>query len=507
MSRDATTKSKLSSNDGLAARNTTNTQKFLESCVLEADHKALEEHLMNNLVQQSDLDRCLLRGIRMVQRKEKELSYVAKALTILLQHGAKWKSSATLVEQKTPYHIICESSGDHHELLHLMIKSSLLTIINRQDSNRFTAVFSAVRNGNINCLKCLISNGADVNIGYYYYFPDEWCPLMEANKRLTLCMGGSPTVVKVYSDIFELLLDSGADVNKPIRGCSENAYCISPIMFACIFDGNVYCIKKLIKKGARLDTIDNCESSMWSFVASIGNVELLKCMLNHGIDKDIIDQDGVSLLWYVVMSGNIEGARYLLDVGVAIHTHAPNVCEVQCDQCKEKRVIIKNSKQEKLDPCMNAICDGKLDIVKLLEKYGSQTCKSFNALRCAVISGKVDVVSYLLNRYSYSLNMQYMYVESDQSRYEQGYTLLTELNSTLPTGSNLNKITKLLLDHGADPGKSICSSTSANALMTAIQYRYLNVIAQYIRSGVDHMIEHTNRFYRLKLPFCVVALM
>ena len=142
-----------SSEDELPTRSTTNTQTFLETCVLEADHKALEEHLVNNPVLQSDLDRCLLRGLQIVQRKERELTHVAPALTLLLQFGAKWSSKVLLDEQKTPYHIICESPGDHHELLDLMIKSFQRTSINARDSHKRSALMYAVENDNINCIQ------------------------------------------------------------------------------------------------------------------------------------------------------------------------------------------------------------------------------------------------------------------------------------------------------------------------------------------------------------------
>ena len=161
--------SNRSLNDEMTTGITINTQTFLDICVLDDDHKALEEHLVNNLVQQSDLDRCMVRGLQMVQRKKRQLSHVAPALTILLQHGAKWNSDALLDNQKTPLHIICESPGDHHELLDLMIKSSQRAIINAQDINQRTALMHAVQNANINCLKILITHGADVNIAYNYY--------------------------------------------------------------------------------------------------------------------------------------------------------------------------------------------------------------------------------------------------------------------------------------------------------------------------------------------------
>ena len=129
----------------------------------------MKENLLNNLVQKSDFDRCLLHGLQIVQRKEKWLSDVAPTLTMHLQSGAKWSSDDFLDDQKTPYHIICESPGDHHELLDLMIKSSQHPVIDAQDLHKHTAVMCAVENANINCLKCLIANGADVSIGNKRY--------------------------------------------------------------------------------------------------------------------------------------------------------------------------------------------------------------------------------------------------------------------------------------------------------------------------------------------------
>ena len=369
MNRDATTNSNSYSDDEQPTRSTTDTYTFLETCVLDADHKALDEHLVSNLVQKSDLDKCLFLGIHIVQRKERQLSLMAQTLTILLQFGAKWNSDTLLDEQKTPYHIICESPGDHHELLDMMIKSCQRRMIDAEDIRMFT-------------------------------------------------------------------------------------------------------------------------------VARLGNVELLKCLFNRGIDKDGTDQVGLSVLWWVVFSGNIEAVRYLLDMGVTIPNYAPKLYETQCGRCKKDKLIIKHRvdrhrfeddgsplvidlNEEDKDPCMQAISDNEMEIVKLLDEHGSQSCKSFTALISAVKCGSVDVLSYLLNTYTYPLNIEYILIDSvDQSR--DPYTLLTE-----PRHVFTAKITKLLLDHGADPAKQMCAAKSVNAIMTAICYRNEETIAQYIRSGVN----------------------
>ena len=407
---------------------------YLVTWVFDADHEALEELLINDPVPQSTLFRSLKCGLRIVERRERKLSHVAPALTILLQFGANWNGNTLLNEQKTPYHIICQSEGDHHELLDLMMKSSQGVVIDAQDISKHTALMYAVRNTNINCIKKLIENGA----------------------RLDVIDGG---------------------------------YC--PYMWTEI---------------ARLNIIDGVyHRNMWTEIINMGNVELLKYMINHGIDKDTTDQYGYSVLWYVVNSGNAGAVRYLLDVGVAIPTLKLDVEKRQCQWCVEKTLILDDYEyqaQEKVDPCLRAICHNKLEIVKLFEEYGIQSYRSFNALRCAVRHGKAGVVSYLLNKYTYPLNIECTKYSHPSEVDEERYTILTDpylamLSSWLP----VFHITNLLLDHGADPDKQMCGPRSINALMTAIEWRNVKVTAQYIRSGVDINFRSYDCRYGKVLPF------
>ena len=153
--------SNRSSEDDLPARSTTNTQTFLETFVFD-DHNALEEHLLNNSAQQSDLDRCLLRGLRIMQPKRRKLPETAQTLKLLLQSGAKWNNDVLLDDQMSPYHVICESSGDHHELSDLMIISSQRAIIDLRDVYKRMALTYAVVQANIKCAERLIISGADI---------------------------------------------------------------------------------------------------------------------------------------------------------------------------------------------------------------------------------------------------------------------------------------------------------------------------------------------------------
>ena len=423
---------------------TTDVQTFLKTCVLDADHKALQEHLGTNPVEQSDLDNCLLRGLQIVQRKERDLSQVTQSLTVLLQSGAKWNNDALLDEQKTPYHIICDSAGDHHELLDLMIKSSQKMIIDAQDFNTKTALMYAVSHANINCIRCLIANGVDVNIGTKSC-PEivageikSWAPIMKA---IWMLSHASKYSCVILTDIFDLLLDAAVDQNKDdFMSCTDYIIC-------AVIAGNVTCIKKLIQIEAPLNIITNKDRYVWTWLAQQGSVQLLKHMFNHGFDKNSIDENGFSVLWWVVVSGKIEAVRYLLDLGVAIHTISQKTREKQYEKCKENKLIMADHrKQDEQDPCLRAIRHNELEIVKLLDEYGSLSCKSFTALRYAVSWGHKDVVSYLLNKYSYPLNREYIIKDFGK----RTYTLLKE-----PISHGYNNIS-LLQTHGPYTYKKKC---------------------------------------------------
>ena len=472
------------SQNALPERSVSNTQTFIETCVLDADHKALKDHLEKNHVEQGDLDRCLLRGLQIVQSNPRELSHVAPTLTTLLQFGAKWNCSTLLHNKRTPYHIISISPGDHHELLELMIKSSQQTIINQQDNYyKHTALLYAVQNANLNCVKCLITNGADVNLGYARYCSSlTTYPIMEAIGNLYFDNDRSA----IHVEIFDLLIDNGADVN-----LSLFKYDASP-MTSAVGGGNVYCVKKLIKKGARLDVMDRTKHYVWSEVARLADVELLKCMFDRGLDKDSTDDEGLSLLWWVLDSdsvsdtSNTEAVTYLLNLGVEIPYYKI--------KSYQKNTFLASIKHK--DPCMKAIRHNMLDVVKLLDEYGSGSCKLFMALRCAVIHGSVEVASYLLNTYKYPLNMEYK-IQSDPI--DSTYTLLTE--QCVDGSDRRSHMSKLLLDHGADPAKPMSAATSANAIMTAIVSRNVKVIALYIRSGVDINLKSYDNSYGTVSPF------
>ena len=462
------------------------------TCLFDADPNDLKEHLTNIQVQQSMLDEYLLSGFQMVQKKDPEMRHVAQVLTLLFEFGAKWKDGMLLEDQMTPHHLICQSKGDNHELLDLIIAQDGGTLINSKSHDGSTALLYAVKNANPRCVKGLLANGANVNLEDDNYpcprivssSQQTYGPFFETIKRLQPDSEYSSTVM---TDIFDLLLDSGADVNKPYRPLYPK-----PIEYA-ISRNNAQCVKKLIEKGVCLENFVYGNVYLWSKVARMGSVELLKCMLDHGIDKECTDPKGKSLLSYVVQSGNAEAIRYLLDLGVAM-TCTTSENEITCKHCGKSRLLFDNTEEyNETDPHMIACELKKPDVVQLLEEYGNQNFKNLNALRYAVIHNNLQVVEYLLGKYNYPLNVEYVWKCDDKIDYQN---ILIE--ACIESSA---EVVELLVDYGADPNKSICEKKYPTVLTTAIYMEEEKVVARLIQWGVDIDLGSYYQNYENVLPF------
>ena len=466
MSTEPTADSSSTQTDEQTIGGRTNTVALLEACILIADHDALQEHLENNQTEQSMLDRCLMLGLQIVQRKEQEMGRVAPALQLLWQFGAKWNSDSLLEHRMTPYHFICLSAGDHHDLLGLLIQSSGRTLLHVKDDYENTALMYAVENANIKCLRTLIAHGAEVNIDNI-----KEQPICLAIRELQDDSTQSPIIM---TEIFDLLLDNGAEINESFL------YAISL--------GRVECMKKFIVKGANLD-ID--AGYVWRMSAKHGRVDLLKCLIDRGIDKDGIDQYGRSLLWWVVQSGELDAIRYLLDLGVKLPTDivVTEACYEQCKHCGMDMLMIADAKQQREDLCLEVICMDKIDAVQLFEENGSKSFKYFNAFRLAVTYDSVTVLEYLHRKYRHPLNTYYTI-----SNLRFDYKHWTFLKEACYYGS-INVVV-YLLEHGADLNNG-CSS----ALSIAIRSRQIELIALLICNGVDVNFRSYDSSYGDVLPF------
>ena len=166
-----------------------------------------------------------------------------------------------------------------------------------------------------------------------------------------------------------------------------------------------------------------------------------------------------------------------------------------CQGCGTNRLFLVEREREQ-DPCIKAVKFNEPKMVELLDECSSSSLKYFRALRDAVRSSSVGNVEYLLSKYTYSINVDYLAnLRTPRGRTTCG-TLLTE-----SCNKNKVKITKLLLDHGANPNKKICNGKVCSALIWAIWHSHEEIVALYIRNGVDINSRSYDGEYGNVLPF------
>ena len=472
---------RLNMNMKPALESDTDAVSLLGTRFFDADQKTLEEYLKNNQVQQCTLDEKLMTGFHMVQEQDRKMSDVAPTLKLLLLFGAKWRDGALLNYRMTPYHIICQSTGDHDELLDSTITVCGRALVNIQSHDGSTALLYGVQNANINCVKKLIANGASINVddGFFFTSSDQTLnPIMETILRLK---PDSKYPHSTMTGIFDILLDALNNINM----------LHSKVIIYALLEGNVQCVRKMIQKGASLRISINRGRDLCSFAARMGNVELLKCVFDLGISKNMRTDKGRSVLSCAMSSGNVETIRFLLDITVTVPSCIPPTKRILCKHCGKNNLSL-NIMREKwiLDPCKLACEMNMPKVVQLLEEYGHKRFKFVNFLRHAVIHNSVEVVAYLLNNYAYPLNLEYA------TEYCNHQHFLKEacFNRT-------DDVAHLLLDHGAELTVVTCEEKFVSVINAAIEKGHVELVARMIRSGADIRCRSYTWTYEKLLPF------
>ena len=457
-------------------RHSASVRSLFMDYMVHGDPNALIVHLNGCLVQHDDLVEHLLHNLSCTQVYGQQLLRTVNALKLLLQFGAKWNGRVLFQENRTPYHIISRCHGDHHELLDAMITSSEVNLLNVKDSMEFTAVMHAVHAGNIKCLQCLITHQADLDMGCDRWHSFYSTPLIDS---IQLQYSNTPHIDRdVMRNIFDLLLSSGADINKP---CNLG---LSPIKHA-VDNRSRYCTEKLIQMGARLDPTKDDGKPLWSLAVCSGNVVIHKYLIDTGFDRNCTDIWGRNALYFAISRGDYPTCRYLLEAGVALITPT----QENFNQAVSLGYACQKPIAENRDPGMQAISMDMVHLVKLLEQYGCKTFQTMEALRYAMQRNSLSIVHHLLSTYNYPLNTEYMFLNS----YD---TILTEACKR-----NQQEMVALLMKHGADAAKQRDHISYQNAITIAISQREIEMVAHFIRSGANFDCRTYDNRYRYGLPF------
>ena len=140
-----------------------------------------------------------------------------------------------------------------------------------------------------------------------------------------------------------------------------------------------------------------------------------------------------------------------------------------------------------------------LDVVQLLEKYEQNTFQSLEALICAVHRNRLKMVNYLLSKYKYPLNIEYIeYFDPHTIHKTWNWTQTIITEACKP--DQLEMVT-LLMEHGADPAKKSDDKRYQSALIIAIKNGYNELVEHFIRSRVNLDCRLHDRYLGDVLPF------
>src|SRR6056300_1746950 len=252
------------------------------------------------------------------------------------------------------------------------------------------SLVNAVKNGNVNTVKKLLNNGANVNQADN---ENGITPLLTASRN-------------GHTEVVKLLLNKGADVNKagmfgrtPLwnasgeghtkvvkvllgaRGIDVNKvdnYGQTPLIIAS-YEGHTEVVKLLLAKGADINQVDVDGESALRAASDAGHDDIVKFLMAKGADVNKADNEGRTHLWIATRNGHVSTVRELL---------------------KSKNVQVDKADKKGWTPLMIASQFGSPLCARALLKAGANVNKTkpdgVTALHVASFNDQEDVVKELL---------------------------------------------------------------------------------------------------------------
>jgi len=216
------------------------------------------------------------------------------------------------------------------------------------------SLFEAVNKGDIEQLKLLISEGADVNIRDQ----KDMTPL-----HLTAGNGNT--------DIASILIDNGADVNTRI-----DEYGVTPLHVAAVW-GKTAVAELLLAKGADINAQTRRGETALEFAIRNDHPDVLELLLANGANIEARNNSGETPLWYAVWYDKLEMVKLLIKKGAYIDAQ---------DYTEHT-------------PLHLAVTNRNQDMVELLLANGAapwRRCKDFNLIGTAMAESEKGMINFLI---------------------------------------------------------------------------------------------------------------
>jgi ankyrin repeat protein len=158
-----------------------------------------------------------------------------------------------------------------------------------------TALMKAAQEGDLNRVKLLVADGADVNAERR----DQWTPAM-------IAAGGGD------GEMVERLFGEGL----ALAASSNKGW--AALMIATI-EGHTEVVRALLEHGAQVNAENNKGWTALRFAVSMDETEILHLLLEAGADVNLVDHEGKTALMQAAGENIKESLKALLDAGADPH--------------------------------------------------------------------------------------------------------------------------------------------------------------------------------------------
>ena len=247
----------------------------------------------------------------------------------------KYKADVNTVVNDGDTALILAVDNNNMEMVKLLL--SYGADIDYQGFRGRTALFCALeynRKENIEMVKLLIKNKADVNIAYDGDYKNEKTPLMYAimkgyKETVKILIANKADINKrnrnnanalIYAymygheDIADILLHGSDSLDKSLKGCkllNKETLFSYRLINAAAYSTNEVFLQNLIDNGADVNYKNYDKKTALTEAASYNNINAVKVLLKNNADVNVQNRGGMTALMSACYNGNLEMTKML----------------------------------------------------------------------------------------------------------------------------------------------------------------------------------------------------
>ena len=357
--------------------------------------------------------------------------------------------------------IIEAANKGNIEVVKLLLKEN--ADVNIQDKNGVTALMLASLNGHTHVVELLLKENADVNI---------------KNKQGMTALNLAS--LKGHTHVVELLLKKNANVN------IQDKHGVTALMLASL-KGHTQIVELLLKENADVNIQKKDRLTALVGASENGHVQVVELLIKNNADVNIQKDDGWTALMVASQNGHTQVVELLLKENADVNTQNEDgwtalMLASQHGHTQVVEMLLRDNadvniqNEEGWTALMLACLNSHTQIAELLLKENAdvniKNIQGMTALMVASQNGHTEVVELLL-RENADVNIQD----------EEGWTALM-------LASQNTQIVELLLKENADV--NIQDKEGFTALMLASQNGHTQIVELLLKENADVNIQNKN---------------